>query len=288
MITCPHCGSQLSDNRMFCDLCGARVRCDCGEPLAANAAFCTNCGAQVVQPQQAAYNVESAYVQQPAPAPASPLKPKRDKTPFIIAAIIVVAAILIAAILLIVPNWGKEQQTNSVTVTTSSSSSTASSSSSSSTDSKAAQEKEYYNSLKGFYDQAGELSSDIAAAATTYNSTMHSSKSTSERTAAANEARSVKSSVVSAQNKLKSLNVPSSSQYYDCYQKQLQVYQDLYERIDVMVRAWDEAESYSNPTAHYSSIDAIITSENDSNGINIYKKDFDEVYPESEPEPYEG
>lgn len=146
-----------------------------------------------------------------------------------------------------------------------------------------AKDDSLYQKLLNAYDQAGDFDAKVKAIASRYTDTIYSSSS-SGRSAVRSDASKVRSDISDAQKTIAGLSVPSTSKYYQNWTDIQKLYDDLYQRVDVMHEALNVALSYGNPKAHSAEIDGIIVAQNDSDGINKYKKDFDALYPQAKPE----
>ena len=122
----------------------------------------------------------------------------------------------------------------------------------------------------------------IKDTAATLNNTIFTSNR-SARQSAADDAKRLKQEVSDQLDELKRLSVPSGSKYYSSQQTLIELQQDLYNRIDVMCQAWDISLQYDSPKDHESAIKKPLGKDNDSNGVNVYKKDFESRYPSARP-----
>ena len=139
-----------------------------------------------------------------------------------------------------------------------------------------------YRALLDAYDTMGDQNNRIKDTAATLNNTIFVADR-SKRQAAADDASRLKEQVVSLLDDLKELDVPASSRYYDDQETLIGLQEDLYNRIDVMCQAWDISLQYDKPKDHESAITKPLGKDNDSKGVNIYKKDFESRYPGARP-----
>jgi hypothetical protein len=245
----------------------------------------------------------------PVPAASDSGNRNSGNSAIIAAAVVAVAIILAAVILAVTHPWsaGDSKEPSSAAAPSSSVSSTATqsestsstsgpsestSSSASGSESKSevtppaptisAEDEELYESLVQAYDRMGDYDARIADAAAVFNSTYTSSNS-SERQSNSKSAHALREEIQSGLNELKGLSVNANSKYRQSHQTMVQLQQDLFNRIDVICKAWDNSLRYDKPKDHTKEILEPIARDNDGNGVNIYKKDFDAVYPGARP-----
>jgi len=145
------------------------------------------------------------------------------------------------------------------------------------------EERAIYESLTEFYDELDDFDEDIAEAATDFNNNW-SKSDLSVRQRYEMECDEVLTDISQQSIELAALNVPSTSQYYDTYNKIVNLYDDCQHRISVISKAWGIANAYSDPKAHESEVLAPISADN-VGGKNKYKKDFDDNYASAKPMP---
>lgn len=175
----------------------------------------------------------------------------------------------------------KESSTSSSSSSSSSSNQSSSTSSSSKTDDSTSSKKDDSTASSTSVDDAtirAQLSqslsdlqsydSQIREVASNFNAYAKNGTA-DQRDAAAEQAFQLETAINSAATSFGTLNVPSSSAYYSDYQSMQTCYADLQQRITCMCDSWrrriDGRSDYLAP----------ITAQNDSDGINRYKKDFD-------------
>lgn len=151
-----------------------------------------------------------------------------------------------------------------------------------SSSSSAADESQLFEMLTAAYDKMGEWDQRIADVAVDFNNTWASSDSATRR-ANADDAKRLQAEVRTQLSTLQQLSVPSGSKYAQDHQNLIQLQTDLDKRISVIVEAWDNALASSDPKANEKSVLAPLARDNDSEGKNIYKKDFDSLYPNARP-----
>lgn len=251
------------------------------------------------------YREPAAYREQVVPpvTPGYPPEPPRKMNPIVIAIIAGLVIILCAVgfTLLQKPEPLPEpSQTASSQSAPSSSSSesepsssssepepepqpTSSSSESPSSSSSQDSDEQLYEELVDIYDTMGTQADRIKDVATTLNNTIFTSDKQARQNAS-RAAHDLFDEVDSQLARLKTLRSDSSStRYASDIDTLIDLQQDLYNRIDVMCQAWDISLSYSNPKDHEAAIKKPLGKDNDSNGVNIYKKDFESRYPGARP-----
>lgn len=254
----------------------------CGAPVDPDAAFCTNCGNRLD-------DIRKTYQ-------------RRSVGKTVATVIVAIAAgLVIAAGVLVAINYLPGEQTSSTT-TTSAASDTSGSSSSSATDtqdseatdtddtnaadsdaaaddtprhttdedeSEDSDDDAIKESLQGYVQTLNQLDGRVRGVADDFNAYVQDGTS-SQRRSALQSARGVQSSIDAAADEFAELSVPGSSAYYDDYQSMRVCFDDLQHRIDCMVESWELRQSGSS-----SYLDPI-AAQNDSNGVNTYKTDFDQ------------
>lgn len=142
---------------------------------------------------------------------------------------------------------------------------------------------DYYDVLSTYYSQAAEYDRRIADAAVTFNNN-YLKASASDRSNLGNDAHALKDELQTKIDELDKLAIAADSAYASDYANQKTLYNDLFQRIRVICEAWDISNSYSDASGHQEEIVAPLAVDNDSNGKNRYKKEFDELYPSAAPE----
>lgn len=267
----------------------------CGKPIAPDADFCENCGARVqdippVQNSQQVYRAPGAmpldeYAAQDAPQAKKPLT---IAIVAIAAALVVVVALIF--VFLVLPSHGANQgteQTASVSEQPATSQEAMSSSTpadaTESTEASATQEQEVYTALSSSYDQLAGFDDEIRSCATTFNNTYLSSD-LSTRQANANAARDLLDRISNAGAAVDGINVPTASAYAATKAEIATCYDDLENRISVIVQSWDIDLSYSDPRGHEETILAPIEADNVGT-VNKYLTDYQQRYPNAKPQP---
>lgn len=267
----------------------------CGKPIAPDADFCENCGTRVqdippAQSSQQAYRAPGAmpldeYAAQDAPQAKKPLT---IAIVAIAAALVVVVALIF--VFLVLPSHGTNQgteQTASVSEQPATSQEATSGSTpadtTESTEASAAQEQEIYAALSSSYDQLAGFDDEISSCATTFNNT-YLSTSLSTRQANASVAQNLLDRISSAGATVDSINVPATSAYAATKAEIATCYDDLENRISVIVQSWTIDLNYSNPRGHEDAILAPIEADNVGT-VNKYLTDYQQRYPNAKPQP---
>lgn len=267
----------------------------CGTPIAPDADFCENCGARIqdVPPAQSSQQVYRAPGALP-PEDFAAQDAARTKKPLTIAIVAIAAALVVAVALifafLVLPSQGSNQATEQTASIgeqpTTSQEATSSSSSAETTESaavSATQEQEVYTALSSSYDQLAGFDDEIRSCATTFNNTYLSSD-LSTRQANANAARDLLDRISNAGAAVDGINVPVASAYAATKAEIATCYDDLENRISVIVQSWDIDLSYSDPRGHEETILAPIEADNVGT-VNKYLTDYQQRYPNAKPQP---
>ena len=300
---CTRCGAQVdAGSQSFCTTCGAPI--EAGEPQLAGAqaegrrldGFDTPAaGDWEAAPGQYApydapgyqYGGNTAQIPPASPVPPVPPVPPKRVNPIVIAAI-VAAFILLAAVAyaLLAPHDSKpgtfadpgpSTTTASIEEPPSESSSVASSSV------EEVDEDAVYDELVDIYDAMGTQADRIKNVAGTLNNTVFTADKQTRQNAA-REAYDLQDEISAQMAQLKQLGSSYTGTRHDGeIETLIDLQEDLCKRIDVMCEAWDISLSYSNPKQHDAEILKPLARDNDSKGINVYKKDFESRYPDSRP-----
>ena len=143
------------------------------------------------------------------------------------------------------------------------------------------QQEQDRDDLRYYYDQLSGLDSQIKTAATNFNNAYLSS-SLSTRQAHLDDCRTLRSNISTLMSEVEALRVDSDSPYYTNYSDICTLYEDLYNRIDVIVQSWEIDVSYANPSAHQDEITAPIARDNVGT-VNRYLLDYQDRYPTARP-----
>ena len=309
---CIYCGSELSDDMVFCEECGERVDDDSVDFLGSRPQQGPEQEktAELTLPLDISESDEASEQDQLAYIPAAmPHKVKKSLTPFV-KAIITFSIVLVVAggvvALLVFHPWspnGEDSQENSVaeeTPTTEIKESESSSSaattatendkkptennqggSASTSKDTSLSDEEVKVALTSFYDLLDGFDGEIRASATTFNNDYLKTDMTVRKNALAT-AKDLKDRIDSSFTELKKLEVPKGSAYYSKFEDICILYDDLSNRIGVIIEAWEISVKYSVPSEHVSEITAPLARDN-IDGKNIYLLDFQDRYPKSRP-----
>lgn len=136
--------------------------------------------------------------------------------------------------------------------------------------------------LNAIYNELAGLDSRISFAAKVFNDN-YLTASLEQRRTYASDCLGIVEDIVGAwtplQDKLRSGDYSRQSELYEAAQALDTLYSDLYERAYILNSAWDLDTRYADPAPAKGDILGILESQNDSQGINIYKKHYDENYP---------
>lgn len=137
-----------------------------------------------------------------------------------------------------------------------------------------------YAELSGAYEAASGFDSSIAELAARFNNESLLEADEATRQAAMDSAGAVLDEIQSWVTRLESLNLAADSVYASNLESQKTMYNDLYQRMNILYTAL-------RTTLNGSGIDAatsIVASANDVNGVNRYKAEYDSIYPTAQPQ----
>ena len=295
--------------QQFCASCGAQID-------VTRQRFCMACGAPLTEEAYVAVMNEQAQWQAPmqtTPMPymPAPQQPPRRKSKTGLIAIVCIAIVAVIAVAFIVLNMGS--CSGSSTFAPQSSASTASEPADSSEtsavdadddddgaddddadddaddegaadeDADDADDDEVYDELNEAYYTMGGQADRIRDVAATLNSTIFK-KDYAERKSAADAAYRLQDEVYDLLSDLEETSVPADSHHFGTKQTLIELQQDLCKRIDVICEAWDISLQHDNPKSHESEIRKPLGRDNDSKGVNIYKKDFESRFADARPQ----
>ncbi|MGI6033140.1 MAG: hypothetical protein ACOX69_06960 [Coriobacteriales bacterium] len=194
----------------------------------------------------------------------------------IITGIVAGTAIVIIVLLLILVfrPWGTQsvqtQPAQTTTASTSASTDTAQpsqESASATTDKDTETGPDYYDELYAYYKALGNYDKRVSSAATAFNN-YHKKEDYSLRSSYSDDASQLRDEISAEQDDINNFYVESSSSYYNDYEHMKQLASWLYERIDVICRAWDISLEYSYPADYEDEITAPLKAEVDSGQSN--------------------
>lgn len=250
-------------------------------------------------PQPVASQVPS---QQPTAGTAS--QPKKVN-PIAIAAIVLVAALAIAAVVVFVikpsasgdddaqatkiekvktdkgsaeenvtvkndPNTGKKIEKGKKSKNAEKSTSTAA-------------ERDTYNKLSSYYGKLSSYDESVRSCATTFNQD-YIKDSYSIRNADKTQAENLRDEIESMYDEVNDMTVDASSKNYNSWKDIITLYDDLFNRIDVICAAWDVSCDYSSPEDHKDEIVAPLARDNiQGTNDNKYRVDYEQRYEGAKP-----
>lgn len=287
MAFCTNCGERIADGTAFCTHCG----CPVGQGNADQTAVAPQV-VPVVQPSP--YNAQR--VQQTSdgrvPAPSGQPAPRQGmSTSIIVGVCAAVAVVSVGVVLFVTHPWASSstsllgESTSSTTGaagTTGAATSSASAVATSATSSAATtvSTDTSIEKLTEAYEELGSLDTQIRDVATDFNNS-YTSADLPTRQSLYTTAMRLQTSVSGLTTTLKSYQ-ESDPTNASKLKTLIQLSNDLQHRIDVIVSAWKIDVGYANPADHVDEICAPISVDN-VNGINKYKIDFDDLYPNARP-----
>lgn len=142
-----------------------------------------------------------------------------------------------------------------------------------------------YAQLTDVYGQLGGFNDRISATAEDFNANYLSSD-VSVRQASLDSAAALQGEITALQATLDAMVLAEGegSAYADTLRTMGTLCGDLYHRIDVLVRAWQASvNAGENPAAASDEISSILGADNGEGGVNVYKAEFDSLYPGAAP-----
>ena len=139
-----------------------------------------------------------------------------------------------------------------------------------------AQLTDLYNQLAGYNDRIGSVAED-------FNSTYLSSDLGARQASLAN-AQALQGEIAAQQATLDAMTLASDTAYQDTLNTMKTLYNDLANRIRVLVDAWNASVSAGdNPAGASDQISLILGADNGEGGVNRYKAEYDALYPTAAP-----
>lgn len=136
-------------------------------------------------------------------------------------------------------------------------------------------------SLASFYGQLPALDAKVSQAAQDFNG-LYISGSLEERRGALASCEQLRDDIAEARDEVAALGIPDDSPYLACADDIETLFEDLYQRIDVIVRSWEIDVGFEDPAGHGDEICAPMAEAN-VGGVNRYLKDYQERYPGADP-----
>ncbi len=133
-----------------------------------------------------------------------------------------------------------------------------------------------YVQLTASYDQLGGLDGQISQAAIDFNNNYQADNTT--RQTYRDQAASIMDTVSAGAAELDGIVLAEGSAYTETLANLKTLYNDLSNRIRVLVEAWDAAIAGQD-------FSEILSADNGEGGVNIYKAEFDALYPNAQPQP---
>lgn len=140
-----------------------------------------------------------------------------------------------------------------------------------------------YAQLADVYNQLGGFSDRISATAEDFNGNYLSSD-ISVRQASLDSAAALQGEIATLQSTLDAMALAEGSSYAGTLDTMKTLCNDLANRIRVLVEAWQASvNAGDNPAAASDQISSILGADNGEGGVNIYKAEFDSIYPNAAP-----
>lgn len=303
---CVQCGKRLNDNDKFCTSCGAAAPADEQETV-----ILDNDQTPAINPGATQRWAATATRPQPV-MPSSPARQEtsygaaaqtKKATPAIAAVIVIVAALAIAGVVIFVvkpfdsnvdaqetkieksqtaQNPSEEETPLENDPNTGAKIADESEAASEKTASTAA-ERDTYNKLSSYYGKLSSYDKSVRSAATTFNQNYLKDDYT-VRDTNRTQAENLRSEIQSMYDEVNGMTVDVSSKNYDSWKGIINLYNDLYQRIDVICDAWDASCGYSSPEDHKDEIVAPLSRDNISGtNDNRYRLDYEQNYDAAKP-----
>jgi hypothetical protein len=290
-MNCPSCGTVLADGTKYCPTCGTVIEAAAQRTTAPTQQMPAAQPAQhavpmnpSTPPQQASRGFDTASM---APSP---------KWPYVLIAVLVVA--IVAILLLIFRPWASSQapegdatvagddSTAVATVGTVEGTGDAATGTEpvvdeGSTTTPAATDA--YDQLNSLYGQLAGFDSSISSVAGTFNDSYLSSDQTQRQTYAS-QAADLLAQIKAGYDEVSAMALSADSPYYATWNNMVTLYDCLYNRARVLSEAWNLSAQAADPSSVQDQISQVLGADNDSNGVNRYKTQYNELYPQSQPQ----
>ena len=146
-----------------------------------------------------------------------------------------------------------------------------------------AAERDTYNKLNSYYGKLSSYDESVRSCATTFNQD-YIKDSYSIRNSDKTQAENLRDEIESMYDEVNDMTVDTSSKNYNSWKDIITLYDDLFNRIDVICDAWDVSCDYSSPEDHKDEIVAPLARDNISGtNDNKYRVDYEQRYEGAKP-----
>ncbi len=146
-----------------------------------------------------------------------------------------------------------------------------------------AAERDVYNKLNSYYGKLSSYDESVRSCATTFNQD-YIKDSYSIRNSDKTQAENLRDEIESMYDEVNGMTVDASSKNYNSWKDIITLYDDLFNRIDVICDAWDVSCDYSSPEDHKDEIVAPLARDNISGtNDNKYRVDYEQRYDGAKP-----
>ena len=146
-----------------------------------------------------------------------------------------------------------------------------------------AAERDVYNKLNSYYGKLSSYDESVRSCATTFNQD-YIKDSYSIRDSDKTQAENLRDEIESMYDEVNDMTVDTSSKNYNSWKDIITLYDDLFNRIDVICDAWDVSCDYSSPEDHKDEIVAPLARDNISGtNDNKYRVDYEQRYDGAKP-----
>ena len=146
-----------------------------------------------------------------------------------------------------------------------------------------AAERDTYNKLDSYYGKLSSYDQSVRDCATTFNQD-YIKDSYSIRNSDKTQAENLRDEIESMYDEVNGMTVDTSSKNYNSWKDIITLYDDLFNRIDVICDAWDVSCDYSSPEDHKDEIVAPLARDNISGtNDNKYRVDYEQRYDGAKP-----
>ena len=146
-----------------------------------------------------------------------------------------------------------------------------------------AAERDTYNKLSSYYGKLSSYDESVRNCATTFNQD-YIKDSYSVRDSDKTQAENLRDEIESMYDEVNDMTVDASSKNYNSWKDIITLYDDLFNRIDVICDAWEVSCGYSSPEDHKDEIVAPLARDNISGtNDNKYRVDYEQRYDGAKP-----